>query len=361
MTMMNQMGLLRILGRIANTEACIKRLLAAGSRALLWTLVLGLSVGVCRAETVTYYYTNPQGTPLATADAAGNILSTADYRPYGAQVLGTPEAGPGYTGHVNDPDSGLVYMQARYYDPVVGRFISVDPLGPSGGSLFGFSSYGYASGNPISRLDPTGMADDCGPGCRQLRKLSDAMGFSAISGPVGGGAGPLGQTTAGLNALNSDLENAGASEVRSASNFVDSVPGAAATACASGAACSAGELTFAAADIVLAEVDLPEIIAINKLFSNGILREGKSLSTMLFNMSYREGANAKIATVIRDIAGRGGHMFENGNKRTAYEVVKRMLGDNPRPANLRAVIGAAADGRLQTTEAIQKALEKGGK
>ncbi|TCV93167.1 RHS repeat-associated protein [Luteibacter rhizovicinus] len=72
------------------------------------------------AETVTYYYTSPQGTVLATTNAAGSAVSTSDYRPYGSQALGVSEAGPGYTGHVNDPDSGLTYMQARYYDPVTG-------------------------------------------------------------------------------------------------------------------------------------------------------------------------------------------------------------------------------------------------
>ena len=90
---------------------------------LLW---LGCALGgLAHAGTVTYVYTDPQGTPLAEADASGNVTATFDYAPYGGQALGTPPSGPGYTGHVNDPESGLVYMQARYYDPVVGRFLSV--------------------------------------------------------------------------------------------------------------------------------------------------------------------------------------------------------------------------------------------
>lgn len=90
---------------------------------LLW---LGCALGgLAHAGTVTYVYTDPQGTPLAEADASGNVTATFDYAPYGGQALGTPPSGPGYTGHANDPESGLVYMQARYYDPVVGRFLSV--------------------------------------------------------------------------------------------------------------------------------------------------------------------------------------------------------------------------------------------
>ncbi|MDF4005049.1 RHS repeat-associated core domain-containing protein [Luteibacter sp. PPL552] len=112
--------------------------------------------GLARAETVTYYYTNQQGTVLAIADASGNILSTADYRPYGVQTLGTAEAGPGYTGHVNDPGSGLVYMQARYYDPVVGRFLSIDPKAASAGSNIAFSRYAYSGNNPVGNVDPDG-------------------------------------------------------------------------------------------------------------------------------------------------------------------------------------------------------------
>ena len=120
----------------------------------LWLGAAGIAV--CHAGTVTYVYTDPQGTPLAEADASGNITATFDYAPYGSQALGTPPSGPGYTGHVNDPDTGLVYMQARYYDPVVGRFLSVDPVGPAPGNAFNFNRYGYANNNPVMNIDPTG-------------------------------------------------------------------------------------------------------------------------------------------------------------------------------------------------------------
>ncbi|NID17236.1 RHS repeat domain-containing protein [Luteibacter yeojuensis] len=109
------------------------------------------------AETVTYYYTSPQGTVLATTDEAGNVLSTADYRPYGGQVLGVAEPGPGYTGHIYDLDSGLVYMQARYYDPDIGRFMSVDPLSSELANLLNVDDYAYASDNPVVNWDPTGL------------------------------------------------------------------------------------------------------------------------------------------------------------------------------------------------------------
>lgn len=110
------------------------------------------------AGTHHYYYTDPQGTVLAKADAGGTIIASYDYAPYGAAVASMSPApsGPGYTGHVNDPDSGLVYMQARFYDPVLGRFLSVDSVAPSAGSLSGFNRYAYANNNPIVNMDPDG-------------------------------------------------------------------------------------------------------------------------------------------------------------------------------------------------------------
>jgi RHS repeat-associated protein len=120
-------------------------------------LLLGLLLwGAAHAGTVTYVYSDPQGTPLAEADASGAITATFDYRPYGGQALGAAPSGPGYTGHVNDPESGLVYMQARYYDPSVGRFLSTDPVGPSPGNLSHFNRYDYANNNPILNIDPDG-------------------------------------------------------------------------------------------------------------------------------------------------------------------------------------------------------------
>lgn len=133
--------------------------------AMLWTLC-----HVVQAGTVTYVYTDPQGTPLAEADASGNITARFDYTPYGVSVsnMGAAPNGPGYTGHVNDPDTGFVYMQARYYDPVMGRFISVDPVTPSLGNTFKFNRYDYANNNPINHTDPDGRCSDADGSCGRM-------------------------------------------------------------------------------------------------------------------------------------------------------------------------------------------------
>jgi RHS repeat-associated protein len=152
---------------------------------LLWLLVAWsmLVAGAAQAaETVTYYYTSPQGTVLAKADSAGNLISTADYRPYGSQALGTPEQGPGYIGHINDVDSGLVYMQARYYDPEVGRFLSTDPAPKKPAEVFQFNGYVYANNNPTTNMDSDGRDCTTANGTTRCVTQTYDVSFRAQSG-----------------------------------------------------------------------------------------------------------------------------------------------------------------------------------
>lgn len=130
------------------------------------------------AETVTYYYTDPLGSPLVTTNAGGQVITSLDYAPYGRQVLGAAQQGPGYTNHVNDVESGLIYMNARYFDATAGRFLSVDPVAPSSGNTMNFNDYAYADNNPIRNFDPLGMYTCTGPNCdqidRDMRRIRDA-------------------------------------------------------------------------------------------------------------------------------------------------------------------------------------------
>lgn len=57
-----------------------------------------------------------------------------------------------YTGREND-SNGLYFYRARYYDPVLKRFISEDPIGLRGG----INSHAYVEGDPVSRSDPEGL------------------------------------------------------------------------------------------------------------------------------------------------------------------------------------------------------------
>lgn len=124
--------------------------------------VLGwLLWGTVHAGTVTYIHTDAQGTPVMESDAQGHITARYEYTPYGVAVtsVGAAPDGVGYTGHVNDPETGLVYMQARYYDPQIGRFLSVDPVTTHESPTGAFNRYRYASNNPYSFIDPDGRRD----------------------------------------------------------------------------------------------------------------------------------------------------------------------------------------------------------
>ncbi|MBU2112696.1 MAG: RHS repeat-associated core domain-containing protein [Gammaproteobacteria bacterium] len=75
--------------------------------------------------------------------------------------VATTEDTPGYTGHLEDDDLQLTYMQARYYDPIIGRFYSNDPVDmlghmQRGNPTMGFNRYAYVNNNPYKYTDPDG-------------------------------------------------------------------------------------------------------------------------------------------------------------------------------------------------------------
>lgn len=119
----------------------------------------GISADKALAGKITYVYTDPHGSPLAEADENGVITASYDYKPYGGSAMNDSSDGVGFTGHVNDKSTGLIYMQARYYDPNVGRFLSVDADPVTAGFLFNFNRYKYASNNPVVFIDADGRQD----------------------------------------------------------------------------------------------------------------------------------------------------------------------------------------------------------
>ncbi|MBU1425901.1 MAG: Ig-like domain repeat protein [Gammaproteobacteria bacterium] len=109
------------------------------------------------AEKITYYHNDISGTPMAATDAAGTLLWQESYRPYG-DPMQPPVADNNiwFTGKPYDKDSGLSYMGARYYDPLLGRFMGMDPKGFAEENLHSFNRYAYANNNPNKFVDPDG-------------------------------------------------------------------------------------------------------------------------------------------------------------------------------------------------------------
>ena len=109
------------------------------------------------AQTVVkYVHTDALGSVVAMTDQSRNVLERREYEPYGEQLTPAVQGGPGYTGHVQDATTGLVYMQQRYYDPQIGLFLSVDPVAADGSTGGNFNRYKYAANNPYRFIDPDG-------------------------------------------------------------------------------------------------------------------------------------------------------------------------------------------------------------
>ena len=113
-----------------------------------------------KIEITTYYHNDHTGSPVAASDENGNIIWRKEYSPYGEELNKDPKAAGdrrGFTGHVQDQDLGLVYMQARYYDPVLGRFMAIDPMNVNPEASMTFNRYAYANNNPYKYVDPDGQ------------------------------------------------------------------------------------------------------------------------------------------------------------------------------------------------------------
>ncbi len=96
------------------------------------------------------------GTSLTT-DASGALVARVKYYPYGetrssSGALGTDRM---FTGQRLD-DTGLYFYNARYYDPVLGRFISADALAQAAFNPSNLNRYTYCTNNPLKYIDPTG-------------------------------------------------------------------------------------------------------------------------------------------------------------------------------------------------------------
>lgn len=113
--------------------------------------------------TATYLHPDLLGSPRKATNSLKNIVWQEHYDPYGLMLNGGSSK-IGYTGHAYDAESGYTYMQARFYDPMVGRFLSMDPIGFQDGSPFTFNRYSYANNNPYRYTDPSGMRSECGTG-----------------------------------------------------------------------------------------------------------------------------------------------------------------------------------------------------
>ncbi len=128
-------------------------------RALTTSLIL---LPLQTLASITYYHTDLLGSPVMATNEQAQIVWQASYLPFGQKVQSlanqaSAHANPvGFTGHADDPESGLIYMQARYYDPRLGRFLRPDPKDIAPLQPGSFNRYAYANNNPYKFVDPDG-------------------------------------------------------------------------------------------------------------------------------------------------------------------------------------------------------------
>ena len=158
-----------------------------------------------RTASPSYFHPDHLGSTSVLTNAQGVAEEHNSYRPYGQlhTHTGTSDVAYKYTGQERDPSTGLYFYNARYYDPVLGRFISPDTIVESPLHPQTLNRYAYAGNNPVLYNDPTGhcflicivigaivgtvsagIASDWDPG---MTLLGGAIG--AFSGWVGGSVG----------------------------------------------------------------------------------------------------------------------------------------------------------------------------
>ena len=134
---------------------------------------------------------------MRIVDGTGTNVAKYRYDPYGNLVSssGTMAANNPlrYRGYYFDSESGFYYLQSRYYDPKICRFINADDFASTGQGILGNNMFAYCLNNPVNRIDPVGTCSDnrdCGRS--DCPRSSNYISYTAsIGGMIGIGIGPL--------------------------------------------------------------------------------------------------------------------------------------------------------------------------
>ena len=113
------------------------------------------------AAELYYYLVNAQGDVAAILDSSGTMVASYNYDAWGScTVYNSSDAAIGdlnplrYRGYYYDAETGFYYLQSRYYDPAICRFINADGLFTDG--FVGSNLFAYCVNDPVNTVDPTG-------------------------------------------------------------------------------------------------------------------------------------------------------------------------------------------------------------
>ena len=124
---------------------------------------------------VNYYYLkNGQGDVVGILNSSGTLVAKYTYDAWGKLLSVTDAAGTdksadaSFIGNINliryrsyyyDTETGLYYLQSRYYDPEVGRFINADGLLGANEDILAYNLFAYCGNNPVNGYDPSGRGN----------------------------------------------------------------------------------------------------------------------------------------------------------------------------------------------------------
>ncbi len=128
-------------------------------------------------SSVTYYHSDPTGSPLAATAADGALLWRTSYRPFGEKLAGaTTKNQQWFTGKPFEDKIGLSYFGARWYDSVLGRFMAIDPVDwVDSNPVHSFNRYAYANNNPLRFVDPDGRLYEAVVAERTQQAIANAL------------------------------------------------------------------------------------------------------------------------------------------------------------------------------------------
>ncbi len=119
---------------------------------------------------MNYYLKDHLGSIVSVADGQGNLLQELNYDAWGkrrdantwahSNTLPAPNTPYGFTGHEHWDNFALINMKGRLYDPVVGRFLSPDPVVQNTEYGPNYNPYSYCLNNPLKYIDPSGFNYD---------------------------------------------------------------------------------------------------------------------------------------------------------------------------------------------------------